>query len=78
MLSSQEDKVSTPVTQPMPDGSGNWMDNISDIVSSQSEINKLSAQLTKVKAECQHWKELANQHKVAQLSEFTLILCMAL
>ena len=48
----------------MDDLHGDGMDNISDLISSQAEINKLSTQLTKVTAECQYWKELANQEKV--------------
>lgn len=41
------------------------MDNISDLISSQAEINKLSSQLAKITAECQYWKEVANQNKVS-------------
>ena len=65
LLLSQEDKspsVNNSII--MDDLHGDGMDNISDLISSQAEINKLSTQLTKVTAECQYWKELANQEKV--------------
>jgi len=64
----QEDKSPAGISNPViVDGlHGDGMDNISDLISSQGEINKLSTQLAKITAECQYWKELANQSKVSK------------
>ena len=67
LLLSQDDKSpGVANSMIMDDGlHDDGMDNISDLISSQAEINKLSAQLTKITAECQYWKEVANQNKVS-------------
>lgn len=65
LLLSQEDKSPGVNSSIIMDGlHGDGIDNISDLISSQGEINKLSTQLAKVTAECQYWKEIANQDKV--------------
>ena len=66
LLLSQEDKSPGVNNSIIMDGlHGDGIDNISDLISSQEEINKLSTQLTKITAECQYWKEFANQKEVS-------------
>ena len=66
LLLSQDDKSPDVTNTIIMDGlHGDGMDNISDLISCQAEINKLSTQLAKVTAECQYWKEVANQNTVS-------------
>ena len=66
LLLSQEDKSPGVNNSIIMDGlHGDGMDHISDLISSQEEINKLSTQVAKITAECQYWKELANQNEVS-------------
>lgn len=65
LLLSQEDKSPDINNQVLVDGlHDDGMENISDLISSQAEINRLSTQLAKITTECHYWKELANQNKV--------------
>lgn len=66
LMLSQEDKSPLVNNSIVMDGlHGDGMDNISDLISSQEEINKLSTQLAKTTAECQYWRELANRNEVS-------------
>ena len=66
LLLSQDDKSPDVTNTIIMDGlHGDGMDNISDLISCQAEINKLSTQLAKVTAQCQYWKEVANQNTVS-------------
>ena len=66
LMLSQEDKSPVVNSSIVMDGlHGDGMDNISDLISSQEEINKLSTQLAKITAECQYWRELANHNEVS-------------
>ena len=67
LLSSPEDKSPATVSSSfvMDSLHGDGMDSISDLISTQAEINKLSNEVAKLTAECQYWKEVANQSKVS-------------
>ena len=43
------------------DGWGEEFHDFSDVVSSQSEINRLQSELGSLKVECQHWKTIAQE-----------------
>ena len=45
----------------MVDGWGEEFHDFSDVVSSQSEINRLQSELGSLKVECQHWKTVAQE-----------------
>lgn len=40
---------------------GGGFHDFGDVISSQSEINRLQTELARLKAECQHWKSTAQQ-----------------
>ena len=52
-------------------GGGEWAEgdyhNFSDVVTSQSTINQLQSELARVKVECQHWRELAEQVRQVEM-----------
>lgn len=45
----------------MVDGWGEEFHDFGDVVSSQSEINRLQSELGSLKVECQHWKAVAQE-----------------
>ena len=67
LLSSPDDKPPATVSNSfVMDGlHDDGMDSISDLISTQGEINKLSSEVAKLTAECQYWKEVAKQSKVS-------------
>lgn len=40
---------------------GGGFHDFGDVISSQSEINRLQSELARLKVECQHWKSVAQQ-----------------